>query len=132
MRCEFGGKCTCTHSLCHVSQGKRLIHGNHCYELIQHALRLRRGPIQRFYNACGSGGLIVGGRAAVAFDAVEQAANAAQTSLLMYNPGTVLERRAMPHVLIVSARQFGDPVAVGVGVEAGDCLLHCFAIDVLR
>lgn len=45
-------------------------------------------------------------------------------SIVAEYPWALLERRAMPHVLVVTAGQLGDPVAFCVLVEAGDCSLH--------
>jgi len=46
------------------------------------------------------------------------------TPLFGDDPGPVLERWTMPHVLIVSAGKFCNPIIVRVGVKADDFLLH--------
>lgn len=40
------------------------------------------------------------------------------------DPGPVDPRRVVAHMLMVAAGEFGDPVAGGVLVEAGDVLLQ--------
>ena len=60
----------------------------------------------------------------VADDAVQRGAQPAAAALLRYDPWPHLPWRIVAHVLIVTALQFGDPVASLVLMESGDAACH--------
>ena len=60
----------------------------------------------------------------VAQHAVQHLAEPRAATLLREHPRPQLPRRIMPHVLVVAAGQFRDPVALIVLMKACDRLLH--------
>jgi len=60
-------------------------------------------------------------------DAVQRGTQPAATALLRQDPRPHLPWRIVAHVLIVTALQFGDPVAGLVLMESGDAACHVAA-----
>ena len=60
----------------------------------------------------------------IAERAIERRSDLRRSTLDMDDPRSELERRLMPYVLVVPARQFGDPVALLVEVEPRDRSFH--------
>jgi hypothetical protein len=63
-------------------------------------------------------------RALLAEPAAERRAEALPPALGLEDPRMLVEGRLVPHVLLVAARELGDPVAVLVLVVADDRALH--------
>jgi hypothetical protein len=60
----------------------------------------------------------------IAERAIERRPDLRRSTLCVHDPRSDLERRLVPNVLVVPARQFGDPVALLVEVEPRDRSFH--------
>jgi len=56
--------------------------------------------------------------------AEEECADSSSASVILQHPRTGLEWWVVADVLIVPAREFGDPITVGIEVESRDRSLH--------
>ena len=77
---------------------------------------------------CSRNAQVGGELGSVAKWTLEGPAESSRASPCALHPWPLLERGTMSYVLVMPAREFGDPVALVVFVVAGDRPLHCFSL----